>query len=428
MQKILIEKPYQFVPPYRRTGWSSFIQRFNLHGIWLRRVEGVVGYEVRGQELLRQSLDQGHGILLTPNHSRAGDPIVMGWLAREVGCHVYAMASWHLFNQDRFSAWAIRRMGGFSVNREGVDRAAINTAIEILERAERPLIIFPEGAVTRTNDRLHALLDGVAFIARTAAKRRAKAVPGGQIMLHPVALKYRFGGDLLASVDPVLSEIEQRFSWQPRRGVPLMQRINRIGQALLCLKELEYFGQPQTGRTAERQQGLIDRLLGPLEEEWIGARQTGPVVPRVKALRMKIMPDMTSGQVEPAERQRRWNQLADIYLAQQVSCYLPDYLVTRASVDRLLETIERFEEDLTDRVKVHGSLKVIIRVAPAIEVSPERDRRATVDPLMARLERDLQAMLDELALESPLYEDGGGGQLAAARPVQPVAPSRVNPA
>lgn len=405
MQKILIEKPYQFIPPYRHTGWSYFIQRFNLHGIWLRRTEGVVEYECRGEELLRQSLDAGHGILLTPNHSRAGDPIVMGWLAREVGCHVYAMASWHLFHQDRFSAWAIRRMGGFSVNREGVDRQAINTAIEILETAERPLIIFPEGAVTRTNDRLHALLDGVAFIARTAAKRRAKTTDGGKVVLHPVALKYRFQGDLQASTDPVLSEIEQRFSWRPRPEEPLMQRITRIGQALLCLKELEYFGQPQPGRLGERQQGLIDRLLGPLEEEWLGNPQAGAVVPRVKALRMKIMPEMTSGQVSGKERERRWRQLADIYLAQQVSCYPPDYLVTRPSVDRLLETIERFEEDLTDRVKVHGSLKVIIQVAPAVEVSPERDRKAKVDPLMARLEHDLQQMLDELALESPLFED-----------------------
>ena len=71
-------------------------------------------------------------------------------------------------------------MGAFSVNREGVDRQAINMAIEILETAERPLIVFPEGAVSRTNDRLHALLDGVAFIARAAAKRRAKHVEGGK--------------------------------------------------------------------------------------------------------------------------------------------------------------------------------------------------------------------------------------------------------
>ena len=155
----------------------------------------------RNKERLQASLDAGHGIMLTPNHCRNADPLVMGWLARSVGTHVYAMASWHLFNQDRFTAWAIRKMGGFSVYREGVDRQAINTAIEVLERAQRPLILFPEGAVSRTNDRLHALLDGVAFIARTAAKRRAKHVKDGKVVVHPVTIKYRFRGDIAQVAD-----------------------------------------------------------------------------------------------------------------------------------------------------------------------------------------------------------------------------------
>ena len=68
-----------------------------------------------------------------------------------------------------------------------------------------------------------------------------------------------------------------------------------------------------------------------------------------------------------------------------------------------LKTIERFEEDLTDKVTVHGSLKVIMEVGEAIEVSPERDRSAEVDPLMSRVEESLQGMLDRLARESPLY-------------------------
>jgi hypothetical protein len=75
-------------------------------------------------------------------------------------------------------------------------------------------------------------------------------------------------------------------------------------------------------------------------------------------------------------------------------------------VDRLLEMIERFEEDLTDKVTVHGALKVIIEVGEAIEVSPERDRSAEVDPLMLQLEEGLQGMLDRLARESPRYCPG----------------------
>jgi hypothetical protein len=178
-----------------------------------------------------------------------------------------------------------------------------------------------------------------------------------------------------------------------------------VGSALLCLKEIEYFGAEQSGTVSERLQGLIDRLLQPLESEWLGEPQSGAVVPRVKALRMKILPDMVQQRVDESERVRRWSQLADIYLAQQVSCYPPDYLVSRPSADRLLETIERYEEDLTDQVRVHGALKVIMQVGEAIEVSPQRNRADAVDPLMAQIETDLQGMLDELAEESPPWAE-----------------------
>ncbi len=405
MQNIVIEKPYKFVPPHRGNWWPSFIQAFDLYWPYLRRSEGIVSCEIRNSERLTASLKAGHGIMLAPNHCRNGDPIVMGALAKKVGTHVFAMASWHLFNQDGFTSFAIHKMGGFSIYREGVDRQAINTAIEILETAERPLVVFPEGAVSRTNDRLHAMLDGVAFIARTAAKRRQKRGDGGRVVIHPIAIKYLFQGDLKASVEGVLSDIEHRLSWHPQTHSELLERITRIGRALLCLKELEYFGREQSGPFEDRLTGLIDRLLGPLEEEWLGEQQAGPVVPRVKSLRMKILPEMVHGGLDKQERDRRWKQLAAIYLAQQISCYPPDYL-RNPTVDRLLETVERFEEDLTDKARVHGSLHAVIQVGEPIEVSPVRDRKAAVDPVMAELDQALQGMLDKLASESPLYEAG----------------------
>ncbi len=403
MQDIIVEKPYKFIPPSRLDFWPWLFQKFCLYEPHLRKNEGVVDRECRHVERLRESLDAGHGILLAPNHCRTADPIVMGWLAKEARTYVYAMASRHLFNQGFLAAWTIRKMGAFSVNREGVDRQAINMSIEALEKAERPLILFPEGGVSRTNDRLHALLD-ISFIARAAAKKRAKNVPGGKVVVHPVAIKYLFGGDIDRQADPVLSRIESRLSWRPQRDLGLLARIEKLGRALLSLKEIEYFGCVRGGTLAERLNGLIDRLLNPLEEEWLGAAQSGPTVPRVKALRIKILPDMIDGQVDQAERQRRWEQLEDVYLAQQLAFYPHDYLEEYASVDRILETIERFEEDLTDKASVHGSLKAIVDVGEAIEVSARRNRSSEVDPLMLRIEENLQGMLDTLSRESPLYQ------------------------
>lgn len=402
MQNIIVEKPYQFVPPYRGTIWSSLFKALKIPGWHLRKTAGVATCDCRDLDRLQRSMAAGHGILLTPNHPRTSDPLAMGYLAERAHCHLYAMASWHLFHQGRLTAWAINRMGAFSVNREGVDRQAITTAIDLVAEADRPLVVFPEGATSRTNDYLHALLDGVAFIARAAAKKRARQTPAGKVVVHPIAIKYLFQGDIHQAADEVLTEIETRLSWRPQRELPLLSRIGKVGSALLSLKEIEYFGEPRTGSLRNRLDALMNRLLGPHEEQWFGKPQEGPIVPRVRALRVKILPDMVAGRLDPQERQSRWRQLADIYLAQQLSCYPPEYLLRRPSVDRVLETIERFEEDLTDVARIHGKMKVILQIGPAIEVSAERDRTAKVDPLMAEIEQSLQHMLKQLAVESPM--------------------------
>jgi 1-acyl-sn-glycerol-3-phosphate acyltransferase len=402
MQNIIIEKPYQFIPPFRATYWSTAIKALKVPARYLSRYSGVTKIECRHVERLRKSIDAGHGILLTPNHPRTSDPLAMGTLAADANCHFFAMASWHLFHQSRLHAWAIHKMGAFSVHREGVDRQAINTAIELLAGAKRPLVIFPEGATSRTNDHLHALLDGVAFIARTAAKKRAKLSPPGKVVVHPIGIKYVYQGDIHKTADDILTEIEHRLTWPPQRELPLLLRMRKVGAALLTLKEIEYLNDIQPGKLRERLRNLMDGLLGPLEQEWFGKVQEGPVVPRVKGLRMRLLPEMITGNLTKEQRQHRWKQLAQIYLAQQLSCYPPDYLVERPTVDRVLETLERFEEDLTDKARVNGPMHAVIEVDEPIEVSPERDRKATVDPLMEQIKDRLEAMISRLGQMSPV--------------------------
>ncbi|MDX1945464.1 MAG: 1-acyl-sn-glycerol-3-phosphate acyltransferase [Pirellulaceae bacterium] len=414
MQNIIVEKPYEFIAPYRGTFWSSLIGSLRIHAWQLKKVEGVVDHEIRHLDRLRESIRAGHGILLTPNHPRTSDPLSLGWLTIETPCHLHLMASWHLFHESWLRAWAIRVMGGFSVNREGVDRQAINMAIDLLAEAKRPLVIFPEGATSRINDRLQAMLDGVAFIARAAAKKRARLTPPGKVVIHPIGFKYIYSGDIRRAADEVLTDIERRLTWHPQRDLPLLTRITKVGSALLSLKEIEYLGQPQSGTFAERLARMIDRLLGPIEAEWLGGIKDGPVVPRVRNLRTRILPDMVAGRVTTEERTRRWRQLADIYLAQQLSCYPPDYLA-HPTAERVLEMIEKFEEDLTDKARRHGNLKVLMDIGEPIEVSPERDRKAEVDPLMTQIQQALVAMVEEMGKEAhPLelvkesWESGSG--------------------
>ena len=168
MHPVVIEKPYEFVPPYRGKLWSGLAQWYLPR--YLERTAGITQVQCEHVERLTQSIEQGHGVLLTPNHLRPQDPMVMGLLARDAKTHFFTMASWHLFMQSSLQRWAIRRMGAFSVYREGMDRTSVNTAVDMLASGERPLVVFPEGVLTRTNDRLGNFMEGVAFMARTAAE------------------------------------------------------------------------------------------------------------------------------------------------------------------------------------------------------------------------------------------------------------------
>jgi 1-acyl-sn-glycerol-3-phosphate acyltransferase len=390
MQNIVIDKPYVPIRPYHGRIWPSLMAFYLPHQ--LRKKFGIERVEFIHADRLAQSIAAGHGVLLTPNHCRDEDPLVVGMLTREVHSPFFILASWHLFMQDRLHAFLLRRAGGFSIYREGIDRTAVNTAVEILATAERPLVIFPEGVVSRANDRLNELMEGTALIARSAAKKRAKLQPPKKVVVHPVAVRYKFHGNVEPAITSVLDKIETRLTWQ-KQQLPLVERIYKTGGALLGLKEMEYLGEARSGPIDARLANLIDAILVPVETQWLEKKQEGSVPVRVKRLRSAILPDMADDKIDETERQRRWKQLADLYLAQQLSNYPPDYVKSNPTPERLLETVERFEEDLTDRITVHRPLHATVTVGEAIEASPSREGRGGDDPLMEQIAAQLRMLL-----------------------------------
>jgi 1-acyl-sn-glycerol-3-phosphate acyltransferase len=400
MQNVVIEEPYQFIPPIYSKIWPEILRYYIPH--WIRKTYGVHSVETRDGEKLRASLAAGNSVILAPNHCRLSDPLTFVQLSRIAKCDLHAMASWHLFKESWLSCFMLRRVGAFSVYREGVDRQAINTAVDILVEGKRPLIIFAEGAISRHNDELMPMMDGVSFIARTAAKRREKIEGAGGVVIHPVAIRYFFQGDLEAAVDPVLEEIENHFSWFPQKDKPLVQRLRQIGQALLSLKEIEYFGAARTGDFYERVDNLIEDVLTKLETRWHIKEKGEGVVARVKNLRAAILPPLLAKETSEHDRQEYRKQLAACYYVQQMSHYPRNYVrLSQKNVrEHILETVERFEEDFTDEIRIHRPLHAVVQVGDPIPVSSRRDRDAACDPVMAELRKELSEMLKRLSDES----------------------------
>jgi hypothetical protein len=110
------------------------------------------------------------------------------------------------------------------------------------------------------------------------------------------------------------------------------------------------------------------------------------------------LPDLIESELSQSDRDLRWRHLADCYLAQQLDCYPSDYLSPPVWQERILETVERFEEDLTDVARIHRPLKAVVQFGDAIEIDPSQKRRGD-EELMTELEVRLQAMLSELQRE-----------------------------
>ena len=123
---LLTDSSYQFIPPHEGNVWPKLLA--GVIPAYLRRKCGLSEIAVRGAETLNSFIDAGHGILLAPNHCRMSDALVLQSLSRRLRQPFFVMASSHLFQGSRLLAFLLRRLGAFSVNREGVDRQAVQKA------------------------------------------------------------------------------------------------------------------------------------------------------------------------------------------------------------------------------------------------------------------------------------------------------------
>ena len=74
------------------------------------------------------------------------------------------------------------------------------------------------------------------------------------------------------------------------------------------------------------------------------------------------------------------------------------------TVDRILETIERFNEHLNGTELQLGPRRAIIEVGEPIAASAQRDRSAGADPLLASIEQQLKSLLQRSSVHCRRYQ------------------------
>lgn len=334
-------------------------------------------------------------MLITPNHSSHTDPLVLLEVASRLKIHLYFMAAWQVFAKAHWlRRWELRWHGCFSVDREGADMRAFRQAVEILQNELHPLVIFSEGEVYHLNERVTPFQEGPAVIALAAQKRANRPV-----WCVPCAMKFTYVQDPTPELLDLMERLERQILWRPRPEMPLADRIYRFADGILGVKELEYLGKTQSGPLPERVKQLAECVLEGIENRYAVERADAMIPVRVKNCRREII--KVFQEAGAADQRQARLDLDDLFMVIQLFSYPGDYVNAKPSIERMAETLDKFEEDIlrVPTASIRGMRKVIVEFAQPIAVTPASDKKLSVITLTEKLEHSVQNMLDRMGQE-----------------------------
>ncbi len=385
----------------RLVRWSRGWRRRQLHG-----KQRIAGVETQGGEILTRTLAEGCGVLLTPNHSTHYDSAALYLSADALNVPLYFMAAWQVFAMSTpFEQWLMQRLGTFSIDRDSNDRQAYKQGVEILRESPYPLVIFPEGEIYHVSDRVTPFREGAAAIALAAAKKAERPV-----VVVPCGIKFWYLHDPSEELIEMLRRLEEQILLRPAPQLSLPERIHRVAEGLLALKELDFLGHTRSGRIRDRLIYLQDAVLTRLEQKLDLKTTPGTAPQRVKAIRQTVIRELDPGEAEEqagppsAERlELLHSALEDVFFVIQLFSYPGDYLLNGPTIERLAETVDKMEEDVfqQDYPSVRGRRQVVIRYGEPIRLpSGEQRSRTGIADLTLEMQHRVQQLIDGLNAET----------------------------
>ena len=358
-----------------------------------KRTIQISDIEVEGANIVQERLKNGEGVMIMPNHSSHADPYVIYSAADQVGTALHVMATWHVFDDKSWLArWLLTKHGCFSVDREANDIGAFRLATSILQEKPEPLVIFPEGEIYHCNGRVTPFREGAAAIAVAAARKSKRP-----ITCIPCAIRYSYVDDPTPSLLATMSELESSIFWRPKTTEPLDKRIYDFADVLLMVKELEYLKTTQSGRLPDRIASLREHILTNVEQRNEIESSSKSIPERVKAARKTIMEKELAGESGTEQANQLNHDMEDLFLVVQSFSYPGDYVDDHPSIDRMAETIDKFEEDVLKKTTadIKAERRVKVSFGEPVEVSSDRKVKSQTTTITTAIEQRVQQMLDQ---------------------------------
>lgn len=386
-------KPPRWWPPNLSPRWIRFWRRLRLRD--QARKHRLVEVETRHAGHVREALARGEGVLITPNHSSHADCHALYSASDWLGTPFFVMVAWQVFQRGGWlRQQLLRHHGCFSIDREGTDMNALRQARDVLLSAPYPLVIFPEGEVYHLNHWVMPFREGPATIALLAAKKAERP-----IVCVPAAIKYRYVEDPTPRLEELMGRLERAVFWRPRPDLTLPQRIYHLAEGALALKEVEYLGSTHAGPLPERILRLVEFVLGRIEARWNLPVEGATVPDRVKAVRRMAIEHLVSLPPDDPGRAEFEEDLDDAFFAVQLFSYPGNYVAEQPCVERIAETLDKFEEDILGvaTASIRAARRATVTFGRPIPVPAGKGAKSNPAELTRQLEESVQAMLDERA-------------------------------
>lgn len=181
----------------------------------------------------------------------------------------------------------------------------------------------------------------------------------------------------------------------------MVERIYKFGEAVLSLKEKEFLNRSLQGTLDERLTEFRETLIQEEELTYLGKVTEGEHPSRIRMVRGRIRSILLDEKKPPDEEAlRKCHRTLDrLYMAIQLYSYPGQYLDDKPSMDRIAETIHKFEEDAFEKNEIYGQRIVEVTFCEPIDLSLamdayEKDSKATVHDITSQIETAIKSVLE----------------------------------
>jgi len=374
-----------------------------------RRVERV---EISDEDIARLKSLENERVVITPNHPTNTDPALIFQLSRRAGIPFNYLCCREAFDGwNGYWGWLIQRLGAYSVVRGTIDRESFRYTRALLAKPKSKLVIFPEGEVYSQNDSLLPFQVGAIQLAlwgqEEARANKNGGEPNARVLLLPIALRYRFEGDVRPELSRKLSRMESKLKLPLLPHNDLYVRMRRVAVSVLASVEEEYSLDEKDAEELSDVADLTPRFMAAKEASLARAASLLDVREMPKGTmpeRMRVLLHRAEAELHEAERestpvaiatQRRerillaWRDLER--LANWIAVY-DGYAAQNPSPERIAEVIFRLENDVCGNATYAGPRIATVKVGEPIEL-PEKIARAEMPQWTQKLENAVAALL-----------------------------------